>query len=73
MARRLLVTILSLWAGIACNPSAPAEPGEARRAPIVNGQLEPGWPAVGALIIDEPSAGNLGAVSTGTLARSPQI
>ncbi len=67
MARRLLVTILSLWAGIACNPSAPAEPVEARRAPIVNGQLESGWPAVGALIIDDPSAGYLGAFCTGTL------
>ena len=67
MARLLLTALLSIGVTFACSPAPSAPSVEAVKAPIVNGQLETGWPAVGALTIDDPGAGYLGAFCTGTL------
>ncbi len=67
MTARPLVVLLVLWAVTACNPTERSSPTEGQRAPIVNGQLESGWPAVGALVLDSAAYGYLGAFCTGTL------
>ena len=38
-----------------------------RQSAIVNGEIEMGWPAVGALTFEDPSFGYVGAFCTGTL------
>ncbi len=49
------------------SPEAPPPAVVASGAAIVNGDIEPGWPGVGALTLDDPGLGYAGAFCTGTL------
>ncbi|MFH1532629.1 MAG: trypsin-like serine protease [Pseudomonadota bacterium] len=60
------IVVLAVFAA-ACGPSEEAAPTEVLKAPIVNGQLETGWPAVGALTMVYPGYGYGGSFCTGTL------
>ena len=57
----------------ACDQSETSAPTETLKAPIVNGQLESGWPAVGALTAQYPGYGYGGSFCTGTLVASQWV
>ncbi len=57
----------------ACDQAVPTALMETRRDPIVNGQTETGWPAVGALTMQYPGYGYGGSFCTGTLVASQWV
>ncbi|NOZ00550.1 MAG: trypsin-like serine protease [Deltaproteobacteria bacterium] len=62
------LSMLTLPFPLSCGPAGEPEAVTGSvSAPIVNGDVETGWPAVGALVIDFPGWGYQGSICSGTL------
>ena len=73
MGRRTILLVALLMLSPACDPTETGAPTETLKAPIVNGQAETGWPAVGALTMQYPGYGYGGSFCTGTLVASQWV
>jgi hypothetical protein len=67
MGRRTVLLVAILMLSQACDPADRGAGAETLKAPIVNGQAETGWSAVGALTMQYPGYGYSGSFCTGTL------
>jgi len=74
MGRRCMWFVVPVLFMAACDQVESETPRvETAKAPIVNGQLESGWPAVGAMTMVYPGYGYGGSFCTGTLVASQWV